>query len=183
MKKNLMTLAAVLCCAMVCFFASCQKNGGSSTTPEEQPDNTPAAVEMTFTFWGTQDMLDFADMVVTYNDGTGDKTETVTTVNWVKTIKVALPVTFKFARKVTLKDGVTLNDSQAYSYVNAHQVKYSIQTANGKKIKSGTAGGSGSPNSLKGSKINAVIKEGRLDSSHTYVFDKEGKCPQLDFPE
>ena len=134
MKKNLMTLAAVLCCAMVCFFASCQKNGGSSTTPEEQPDNTPAAVEMTFTFWGTQDMLDYADMVVTYNDGTGDKTETVTTVNWVKTIKVALPVTFKFARKVTLKEGVTLNDSQAYSYVKAQQVKYSIQTANGKII-------------------------------------------------
>ena len=183
MKKIMMTLTAVLCCAMTTtVFTACGSDDDSST-PEEQSGDTPAYVEMTFTFWGTQDMLDIADMKVTYNDGTGDKTETVTTANWVKTVKAALPVSFKFERKVTLKEGITLNDDQTYSYVNTHSVEYAVLNAKGKGIKSGTAGSMGQPNGLKGSTINSVITSGRMNASHTYDFDKDGKCPQLDFPE
>ena len=181
MKKILMTLAAVLCCTMTTtVFTACGDDDDDNT---KQPDNTPAYVEMTFTFWGTQDMLDIADMTVTYNDGTGNKTETVTTVDWVKTVKAALPVSFKFERKVTLKEGVTLNEGQTYSYVNGHLVKYSVLTAKGTIKESGTSGSTGKSNSLKGSKINDVITSGLMDNSHTYDFDKDGKCPQLDFPE
>ena len=184
MKKFMMTLAAVLCCAMTTtVFTACGSDDDDNSTTPEKPDNTPAYAEVTFTFWGTQDMLDIADMTVTYNDGTGDKTETITTVDWVKTVKAALPVSFKFERKVTLKEGVTLSDDQTYSYVNAHQVRYSVMTAKGTKIKSGTSGSTGNPNSLKGDKINLVITSGRMDTSHSYDFDKDGKCPQLDFPE
>lgn len=180
-----MTLAAVLCCAMTTtMFTACGGDDDDSTTPKEQTDNTPAFAEVTFTFWGTQDMLDIADMTVTYNDGTGEKTETVTTANWVKTIKAALPVSFKFGRKVTLKEGVTLSDEQTYSYVNAHYIEYQVLTAKGTKVKFGTSGSpTGKANSLKGDKINAVITSGRLDASHTYNFDKDGKCPLLDTPE
>jgi len=185
MKKILMTLAAVLCCAMTTtVFTACGSDDDDNSTTPEKPNSTPAYAEVTFTFWGTQDMLDIADMTVTYNDGTGEKTETVTTANWVKTVKAALPVSFKFERKVTLKEGVTLSDEQTYSYVNAHQVKYSVMTANGTKIKFGTAGSpTGSPSSLKGDKINLVITSGRMNTSHSYDFDKDGKCPQLDFKE
>ena len=182
MKKIMMTLAAVLCCAMTTtVFTACGDDDDDNTP--KQPDNTPAYAEVSFTFWGTQDLLDIADMTVTYNDGTGDKTETVTTVDWVKTFKAPLPVSFKFERKVTLKEGVTLNEDQTYSYVNGHLVKYSVLTAKGTIKESGTSGSTGKSNSLKGSKINDVITSGLMDNSHTYDFDKDGKCPQLDFPE
>ena len=191
MKKNLTTYAAgrlvltiFFCCAMTTtVFTACGGDGDNSTTPEEHSGNTPAYVEMTFYMWGTQDMLDITDMTVTYNDGTGDKTETVTTVDWVKTVKAALPVSFKFERKVTLKEGVTLSDDQTYSYVNSHQTIYKVTTANGTSIKGGTIGGSGKPSNLKGDQLNLVITQGRMDASCTYDFDKDGKCPQLDFPE
>ena len=182
MKKIMMTLAAVLCCAMTTtVFTACGDDDDDNTP--KQPDNTPAYAEVSFTFWGTQDLLDIADMTVTYNDGTGDKTETVTTVDWVKTFKAPLPVSFKFERKVTLKEGVTLSDDQTYSYVNSHQTIYKVTTANGTSIKGGTIGGSGKPSNLKGEQLNLVITQGRMDASCTYDFDKDGKCPQLDFPE
>jgi uncharacterized lipoprotein YehR (DUF1307 family) len=178
-KFFLAALTAMCAMTMTTVFTACGDDDDDNT---KQPDNTPAYVEMTFTFWGTQDMLDIADMTVTYNDGTGNKTETVTTVDWVKTVKAALPVSFKFERKVTLKEGVTLNEDQTYSYVNGHLVKYSVLTAKGTIKESGTSGSTGKSNSLKGSKINDVITSGLMDNSHTYDFDKDGKCPQLEFP-
>lgn len=179
MKKIIVRLAAVFCCSVALLFVSCQKGGGSST-PEEQTDLTPATVELAFTFWGTQDMLDFADTKVTYNDGTGDKTETVTVTEWKKTVKAALPVSFKFERKVTLKDGFHFQDDQAYSYTIAHFVEYKILNAKGMEISSRRSGGSGLPNSLKGNKIGFIVDKGDLDASYTFDFDKDGKCPQID---
>ena len=183
MKKMMMT-AAILCCAMTTtIFTACGSDDDDNGNTQK-PDNTPAYAEVTFSFWGTQDMLDIADMTVTYNDGTGDKTETVTTADWVKTVKAALPVSFKFERKVTLKKGVTLSDDQTYSYINKHQTKYSVTTAKGTTLKGGTAGAlTKEPTSVKGNKINAVITSGLMDASYTYDFDKDGKCPQLDFKE
>ena len=182
MKKSMMTLAAVLCCAMTKTVLTACGDDDDDNTPK-QPDNTPAYAEVTFTFWGSQDLLDIADMTVTYNDGTGNKTETVTTVDWVKTVKASLPASFKFERKVTLKEGVTLSDDQTYSYVNSHQTKYKLTTVNGTEIKSGISGSSGQSSNLKGDQLNLVITQGRMDASYTYDFDKDGKCPQLDFPE
>ncbi|MBP5338787.1 MAG: hypothetical protein J6Z14_05705 [Prevotella sp.] len=182
MKKILMA-AAALCCAMTTtVFTACGGDDDDNGNTQKS-DNTPAYAEMTFTFWGTQDMLDIADMTVTYNDGTGDKTETVTTVDWVKTVKAVLPVSFKFERKVTLKEGVTLSDDQTYSYISKHQTKYSVTTAKGTTLKSGTAGAlTKQTTSVKGDKINLVITSGLMDASYTYDFDKNGKCPQLDSP-
>lgn len=98
--------------------------------------------------------------------------------------QAALPVSFKFERKVTLKEGVTLSDDQTYSYINKHQTVYSVTNAKGTSLKSGISGAlAKEPTSLKGNKINAVITSGLMDASYTYDFDKDGKCPQLDFPE
>ena len=183
MKKIMMTLAAVLCCAMTTtVFTACGSDDDDNT---QQPDNTPAYAEVTFTFWGTQDMLDIADMTVTYNDGTGNKTETVTTVDWVKTVKAPLPVSFKFERKVTLKAGVTLSADQTYAYVNSHETQYRVITKDGTAFKGGTEGSLGRPSTsnLKGDMLNLVITEGKMDKSYTYDFDKDGKCPQLDRPK
>lgn len=177
MKKFALILAAALCCTL-----SCKKADNNSQKPEEKPDNTPAYVEFTMTFWGTDDLVKYADVKVTYNDGTGEKTETVTTANWVKTVKANLPASFTFERKVTLKPDVKMDDEQTYSYVNAHLAEYKIFTASGTQIKTGKAGGTGTTSNLKGSKISLVIEQGLLDASLTYTIDKDGKCPQTDAP-
>jgi len=185
MKKILMTLAAVLCCVMTTtVFTACGGDDDDNGNTQKS-DNTPAYAEMTFTFWGTQDMLDIADMRVTYNDGTGDKTETVSTVDWVKTVKAALPVSFKFERKVTLKEGVTLSDDRTYSYINAFTYDCWVKTANGTTLNFYSNEGSSKPkpSNQKGSKVNEFITSGRMNKTHTYDFDKDGKCPQLDRPE
>ena len=185
MKKFLLLIAAILCCAMTTtVFTACGDDDDDNGNTEK-PDNTPAYAEVTFTFWGTQDMLDIADMTVTYNDGTGEKTETVTTVDWVKTVKAPLPVTFKFERTVTLKENVTLSADQTYAYVNNHETQYRVLTKDGSVLNAGTKGSLGRPSTtnLKGDKLNLVITEGLMDKSYTYDFDKDGKCPQLGFPE
>ena len=174
MKKHFMTLAAVLCC---CLFTSCQKEG-EDTTKEEPQDNTPASVELSFTFFATADMLSFADIVVTYNDGAEDKTETMSALTWSKSFKANLPATFKFERKVSVKGGYTFED-KAYSYTMDQLVEYKILTAKGVAVKSQRSGGEGFPTNLKGNKLEYVITQGDLDSSITYAFDKDGNCPQF----
>ena len=194
MKKNLMTYAAgrlvltiFFCCAMTTtVFTACGGDGDNSTTPEEHSGNTPAYVEMTFYMWGTQDMLDITDMTVTYNDGTGDKTETVTTVDWVKTVKAALPVSFKFERKVTLKEGVTLSDDQTYSYINRYYYDYKILSANGTVLNYYESSGKSTkpaPSNVKGSIVNEFITSGRMNISRAFDFYKDGSCPQTAFPD
>lgn len=180
-KFFLAALTAMCAMTMTTVFTACGDDDDDNT---KQPDNTPAYVEMTFTFWGTQDMLDIADMTVTYNDGTGNKTETVTTVDWVKTVKAALPVSFKFERKVTLKEGVTLSDDRTYSYINAFTYDCWVKTANGTTLNFYSNEGSSKPkpSNQKGSKVNEFITSGRMNKTHTYDFDKDGKCPQLEFP-
>ena len=126
------------------------------------------------------DGVDSQDDIVIHADGTGEKTETVTTANWVKTIKTNLPASFSFSRKVTKKEGVTIDDNGVYSYVNAHLFHYEVFTADGVRIKEADAGGTGTPKDMKGQKFNFTITEGHLNASYSYSIDKDGKLPQTD---
>ena len=67
MKKIFLTFAIVIYCTMVTtVLTACSS---SEDTPEVV--NTPTFVQTTFTFSATQDMLDYCDITVKYNDGTG----------------------------------------------------------------------------------------------------------------
>ena len=59
-----MTFAAVLCCAMTTVFTACGDDDEEDNGNAEQSDNTPAYAEVTFTFWGTQDLLDTANKYI-----------------------------------------------------------------------------------------------------------------------
>ena len=159
---------------------SCKKNNAQQPKEEEQKDETPAAVEFTFTYYATQDMLDFADIQVTYNDGTADKTENGASLEWTKTVKATLPVSFKFDRKVTQKEGVELSTEKTYSYTKNYSANFRILNAKGEKIRNKAYTSSGSNPAYTGDKIATLLGKNSMDSTHSFDFDKDGKCPQLD---
>ena len=66
MKKNLMTLAAVLCCTAL--FTSCGKNNPDQP---EAPDTTPVSAVMTYKFTVTEDLFNAFTLTVEYYDAAG----------------------------------------------------------------------------------------------------------------
>ena len=171
MKKLVLTLAVVLCCASL--FTSCQK-GNTQQQETNKPDTTPAFVEMVFSFTLTQDMLDYTDFVASYSDGTETKTENVTALKWTKTLKVALPCTLTFDRKVSMKSGAELTDDVTFAYSTAYSASYDILNAAGQKLDKGALHSSSASGSGKGSKVAELINGGRWNTTFEYKFDKNG---------
>lgn len=182
MKKLTFALAAALCCTTTtAVFNACSNNNkpaaslNDATPAIAQKDTTPAFVQMDFTFDATQDMLDYCDIVVKYDDGTGEKSETVETAQWSKSVKVALPATVTFSREVTLKAGKDASTTEKIAYTNGYNLNYSIQNANGEDLgKSGNTF-SGSTLSLKGSKLAEAVGKSLFNKNYTFTFDESGK--------
>lgn len=78
-KKIMMTLAAVLCCAMIStVFTACGSDDDNNTPTPPAEDTTPKQVAMDYYLFTTEDMLNYCNVEVTYDDGTGTKTATLT---------------------------------------------------------------------------------------------------------
>ena len=173
MKKLMMTLAAVLCCTAL--FNSCNKTN-SQKQEEEKPDTTPVFVQATFTYYGTDDMFEIADITGIFNDGTGEKSEPVNTVNWTKTVTATLPATLSFGRTVKLKEGIELSNDRGYTYTRNFNIDYVPLNAKGEEIKNmwGNRNSIISPNTLNGKQLAVILESHRLDVTHTFKFDKDG---------
>ena len=77
MKKVLMTLAAVLCCAMTTtVLTSCNSD---SSNDDAAYDKTPKYMMMQFDIDNTKDMLDYCTIELTIEDQLGNKKTTVLT--------------------------------------------------------------------------------------------------------
>jgi hypothetical protein len=71
MKKMMMTLAAVLCCAMtMTVFTACGSDDDDSKNPAE--DTTPKQVAMNFVLYNTADMLNYCNIEISYDNGLGN---------------------------------------------------------------------------------------------------------------
>lgn len=173
MKKVILTLAAVLCCASL--FTSCKKDSSGSDTPST---STPAYVVMTVSIPCTDDMLQYTNMSISYEAGNEKKTETVTSKSWSKEFKVKLPGTISVTRTVTLKEGQTIPDDAAFAYTTGHSISWKLQDANGNDLKSGGVSSVGGSASGKGAKMAEMIEAGKLNKNINYTFDKDGKLPQ-----
>lgn len=106
MKKTMMTLAAVFCCAMsLTMFTACGSDDDDNKTQVD--DVTPVGAVMEHIFDVSDDMLDVLDMTVEYYDENGNlATEKLTQKQWKKTVKVAkLPVSLGACLKAQLKTG------------------------------------------------------------------------------
>lgn len=105
MKKIMLTLAALLSCAFATtVFTACGSDDKEDIIKPSVEEATPTQMALTFTLDATDDMAEYFDMVVTYDDGTGEKQEAFTDLEWSKTLTSKLPATFTFSRKIRVKD-------------------------------------------------------------------------------
>ena len=182
MKKLTFALAAALCCTTTtAVFNACSNNNKPAASQNDatpaiaQKDTTPAFVQMDFTFDATQDMLDYCDIVVKYDDGAGEKSDTVSATQWSKSVTVALPATVAFSRVVTIKSDKDAASAEKIAYTNGYNLNYSILNANGEDLgKSGNTF-SGSTLSLKGSKLAEAVGKSLFNKNYTFSFDESGK--------
>lgn len=115
MKKILMTLAAVLCCAMtMTVFTACGSDDDDNGNNTQKPDNTPVAVQMNYVVETTQATLNIVDVTVEYYDADGKiQSEPLTGEKWQKSIQHKLPATAGIHLKAPLKAGFDVENSEA----------------------------------------------------------------------
>ena len=131
MKKNLMTIAAVLCCAAL--FTSCGKNN-----PDQPgtPDTTPVSAVMAYNFTVTDDLFSAFNLTVEYYDAAGTvKTETMTSKEWTKTVKTdKLPATLGARVKIQLKDGFDSSKEGVFTAKHSYHYEYYVVNKSNEKL-------------------------------------------------
>ena len=106
MKKFMMTLAAVLCCAMTTtVLTAC--GGDDKDTPG--PDNTPVTAQLLSEFKPSEDLLKYMDVTVEYYDASGSIQKETITGDWTKTVRARIPAKLGIHVTIKLKDGVDVS--------------------------------------------------------------------------
>ncbi len=180
MKKFLMTFAAAICCAMsVTMFTSCGDDdnssngtGGGSTVS----DTIPASVKIKMSFSETEAMLKYCDITVKYNDGTGEKTDTVKSTEWSKTLSSKLPATFTFKKIITVRDSAGMASNENITFFAGSLYTYAFYNKADENV------GGIRQNGIMGKTIAEnvpefikTIKEGEFNETDTFAFDATGK--------
>ena len=181
-----MTLAAALCCAMTTTVFTACGDKEEEITPSHTEDTTPAdditpkQVALSFSFYNTQDMLNYCNIEVSYDNGDGAQTVMVTKDNvdaygiWKQQVTAnQLPATFTFSRKVTLKQSV--DDVDVFNYTRGYSYTYALYNADGKRLDGNTSQSSTGSNPASGQNVAKLINEGRLDRSYTISFNEKGE--------
>ena len=165
-------LGLVLCCAMTAsVFTSC----GSDDDPAGSGDDTtPARVRVAAVFPQAEAVLRYCDVKVEYDDGTGTKTEIVTSPKWEKTLEAKLPATITFKRTVTLKTDVTPSSTESITFDSTCSDGSCLLNAAGNPLTNLSIGKSSSTKTLNGEKFIEYVESGRLDKTITYSFDANG---------
>ena len=180
MKKVLMTLAAVLCCAMTTtVFTACSTD---SSNDDGAYDKTPKYMMMQFDIDNTKDMLDYCTIELTIEDQMGNKKSTVLTSEYVDadyvcyaTANGELPTTFKFSRKVTLKQSI--DNLESFKYTTRTKAEYGIFNAAGYQIGIGETDVVGEVGTVQGAEVAnfaQLINQGALDYTRTFKYDEKG---------
>ena len=180
MKKVLMTLAAVLCCAMTTtVFTACSTD---SNNDEGANDKTPKYVMIQFYMDNTADMVRYCDIEVTFEDEQGNKQSAKLEsgnfdANYVcyATANGELPTTVKFSRKVTLKQSI--DNLEKFDYTTRTKAEYGIFNAAGYQIGIGETDVVGEAGTAKGAEVAnfaQLINQGVLDYTCTFKYDEKG---------
>jgi hypothetical protein len=176
MKKVtlMLALAATL-------FAACGKDDDNNT-PAEPVQQVPAIVSMMYHLDATDDMLQYLDYTVIYDDGTGEREEAVTSNRWEKTFAASLPATFTIKRRLRVKEGmhdalvaadtVHMTDGYGYAYQIFDSTATPIPGMNDSWSRAPISGASGA-------RIAEHCEAGRLDKTYTLSFDINGHFTQM----
>ena len=181
MKKVLMTLAAVLCCAMTTtVLTSCSTD---SNNDEGANDKTPKYVMIQFYMDNTADMVRYCDIEVTFEDEQGNKQSAKlesgnfdTNYMAYATANGVLPTQFKFSRKVTLKQSI--DNLEKFDYTTRTKAEYGIFNAARYQIaydETDVVGDAGTAKGAEVANFAQLIKQGALDYTRTFKFDEKGK--------
>ena len=170
MKKHMMMFAAILCCALA--FTACKKDDDTQTV---KSDTTPAYVQLFFSYENPKDMVDNMDITITFNDGTGEKSEKMTETRWSRVLSSALPANFSVRQTISLKAGVTLSDDRNYDYGCRFSEYYVLYNSKKEELGTYKLSGASFSHAKKGSAVTLLVNDGDLNSSFSYNFDKSGK--------
>ena len=180
MKKYLMTLVAVLCCAMTTSVLTACGGDDDNDNSSKSDTTTPKNVELTFYYHNTADMIKYCNVELAYDDGKGNKESVTLTENMGKDAlavgiirKSDLPVTFKFTRKVTMKQDV--GSSEKVEYTSDKYYIYTLYNAEGKKLNSYGSTQSVSSKPTSGANFVENVNNGKLDYEVTLTFNAKGE--------
>ena len=168
MKKNLMTLAAVLCCTAL--FTSCGKD---NPIQPEAPDTTPVSAVLTYAFSVTDDLFSAFNLMVEYYDATGEvKTETMTSKEWTKTVKTTkLPATLGARVKMQLKDGFDSSKEGVFSAKHAYGYEYYVVNKSNEKLGNTVSNSSSGGVDMKYEKVPAYAERYQDKPIMKYLFN------------
>ena len=158
-------------------FAACGKEDQEHTTPEEPAEQVPAIVSMMYHLDATDDMLQYLDYTVTYDDGTGERQESVVSNRWEKTLTASLPATFTIKTHIRVKEGMydALAAADTIHFTRGHGYAYQVFDSSATAI----PGLSDSYNSAStsvgvGARIAEHVQAGDYDKTYTLSFDANG---------
>lgn len=153
--------------AIAAIFLSVGFTACSSDDDDNNNGNTPGASEaitgkFTLDFTVSEDLLNVADVNVTYTDENGrDVTETLSSTEFQKTVTYTkLPVTAKYSIKATLKSTYATKDKYNLGFNYSHK----FQKLKGEKILDTKENGSGQNlNGIKAEKLSQAITQFNKD--------------------
>ena len=173
-RKIMMPAAAVCCVFASMLLCACDKDDNKTEIVEEE-DNTPAAVAIVFHFETSQDILNYGFEVISYDDGTGIKKDTVTTTSWSKTLLGPLPSSFTFIREVVLKEDVDLTNVERIHVCKKYSYTYGLYNAKGKKVYTDSYSFSPSDTGIPKERIEEYFAQNRANQEKTISFNEKGE--------
>ena len=171
----MMTLAAVLCCAMTTtVFTACGSDDDGNTKPD---DSTPVAAVMDYTLTVGDDMVKYLDLTVDYYDADGNvKSESMTEKTWKKTVQTQLPATLGARLKIQVKSDV--NPATLEKFTESYSYNYSVYpiAASGKQLGGGKSSTSSMSVTMQGDKLAEwAEKHANGLMKFLYVIDANGQ--------
>ena len=172
--KKIFSILMVALVMVSCNDRNTNQPGGN---PDEPVTQVPAIVALNFHLDATNDMLQYLDYTVTYDDGTGEFEEIINSTRWEKTLTAALPATFTIKTRLRVKEGMydALIAAQSVNFTRGHGYAYQVFDSTATAI----PGMNDSFNSTSSSQgVGANIAEhcenGDFDKTYTISFDKDG---------
>jgi hypothetical protein len=174
MKKVtlMLALAATL-------FAACGKDDDQTTANiQEQPaQQVPAIVSMMYYLTASDDMLQYLDYTVTFDNGIDEVQDTVTTNRWEKIRAAGLPSTFTIKTRLHVKEGMydALVAVDTFYVNRGHGYVYQIFDSTATAIP-GMKGNGFIPSTSvgRGALIAEHVQAGDYDKTYTVSFDANG---------
>ena len=187
MKKIMMTLAAVLCCAMLTtVFTACSKDNDENTTQPPQETATPDKAVMTCTLSVSPETTTAFDVKVKYYDAEGNKHEEIATwtdakkdgkdvKQWVKNVSKKLPAKLGMYMELSPKEGIDLTIDHKFQY-KRELVFTSYNTDNGILDQKDCSGGLGG--TVKANEMDTYMSKIGKIANYVANFDEKGYLPK-----